>query len=83
MLSALYTDSGTRFTVIAIESEDLVRKKQILAIVGSLVIAAIVCAGILALTMGTSSDMFWPTLATSIMVVAIITMLTQKTQKKE
>ncbi|WP_146617446.1 hypothetical protein [Arthrobacter globiformis] len=59
------------------------RKKQILAIVGSLIIAAIVCGGILALTMGTSSDMFWPTLATSVMLVASFTILTQKTKKKE
>jgi hypothetical protein len=32
--------------------------------------------------MGTSSDMFWPTLATTVGVVAIILMLTQKTNKK-
>lgn len=57
-------------------------KKQVLAIVASLVIAAIVCAGLLAVTMGTSNDMFWPTLATSIAVVAIITILMQKTKKK-
>lgn len=59
------------------------RKTQVLAIFGSLLIGAVVCAGILALTLGTTSSMFWPALAASTTSVVIVVVLTQKTRKRQ
>ncbi|VXB52194.1 hypothetical protein ARTHRO8AJ_290010 [Arthrobacter sp. 8AJ] len=58
-------------------------KTQVLAIVCSLILGSFVCAGILALTLGTASSMFWPTLVASITVVAIVVVLTQNARKRQ
>lgn len=56
-------------------------KTQVLAIVGSLLIGTVVCAGILAVTLGPASTKFWPALGTNMVIVAIVTALTQKARR--
>ena len=58
-------------------------KTQVLAILGSLLIGAFVCAGILALTLGTTSSMFWPALGATMTTVVLVVVLTQKTRKRQ
>lgn len=58
-------------------------KAQVLAVTGALILGAIVCAGILAVTLGTANSLFWPALGASMMIVAIVAVLTQKPQKRE
>lgn len=58
-------------------------KTQVLAILCSLLIGAFVCAGTLALTLGTTNSMFWPALVATMTIVVLVVVLTQKTRKRQ
>lgn len=58
-------------------------KTQVLVILGSLLIGAFVCSGVLSLTLGTTGSLFWPALGATMTIVAIVVVLTQRTRKRQ
>lgn len=58
-------------------------KKQVFAIIISLLIGTVACAVILALTVGTSNELFLPVLVSSMILITVVAFFRQGTKKRK